>query len=71
MSKDRDPEATCNTCPYWKYWADVPSQCRRHSPIVAGTSGHGFAMYPVTSSDMWCGEHPEFFLEEDRETPDA
>ena len=56
--KERSPEATCKTCPYW-YWrkprnpsAPTPTgQCRRRADCWVGDR---------EESD-WCGEHPGFF----------
>jgi len=56
--KHRNPEATCATCPYWKRYSGnrvPPGGCRRMPAIE------------YQPPEYWCGEHPDFFLEE---TPD-
>jgi len=58
--KQRNPEATCATCPYW-YDSDTglpgihEGACRREHPRIPDTDNPEF-------SDAWCGNHPEFFL---------
>lgn len=57
MTKQRNPEATCATCPHWKRVEDAGHEelgvCHR----LPNISGH-------THETWWCGEHPDFFLEE-------
>lgn len=63
---------TCETCPFWVTYDD-PSigECRRGHPVAPTTArqehelvdenlGILEGMFPTTSDDMWCGEHPNF-----------
>lgn len=66
--KQRNPEATCETCPYFR-------RGRALDDPITEYGGHccferlpytsmGFINYPTTGSLGWCGQHPDFFLEE-------
>lgn len=51
MAKIRNPKATCGTCELWKR---STMQCRRFP-----------APDCVTSDGYWCGEHQDFWVEEE------
>lgn len=66
MSKRRNDDATCRTCPYWEPTTEqIAGKCRRLAPrSESGQCEDVAIMYP----DEWCGEHPNFWR---KETPDA
>ena len=66
---ERNPEATCGTCPYWQVIANALSndprvlgECRfdsaRHHP-------NPLYPWPVTDERDWCGRHPDFVVPKD------
>ena len=60
--KQRNPEATCGTCPYWEPPQGATrylGHCLRVAPGKGRWDEH--EMYETG----WCGEHPDFFLEEE------
>lgn len=66
----RNPEATCETCPYLHIDEDVDIEsrsislyctCRRRSPRTALGVNH---VWPFVEMDGWCGEHPKFGLDQ-------
>jgi len=61
---ERNPKATCATCPFWKTKTSqtVNGQCRAKSPVVYG---NGPDTFPWTARGEWCGEHPDFEGEEE------
>jgi len=57
----RNPEATCETCPY--YWVSGNNQfreCRKKSAAITTVQ----SSFPQVSEYNWCGEHPDFWKEE-------
>lgn len=72
------PDATCKTCPWWE---ETQGQCRRRSPsvfqeeLVVGQYGERrfdyYLMFPSTSADDWCGEHPQRKAAQQKEVPHA
>lgn len=59
-----DPITLCGTCPYWDRRSDWEGHCRRRAPrpAVDIPDNESIAMpyWPVTTTDDWCGEHPDF-----------
>ena len=69
MSKQRNPDAVCGSCPYWARitsarvrgntrkppWGGV---CKRVAPVRMNLES-----WPRLTEDNWCGEHPDFFSE--------
>lgn len=55
--KQRNPEATCATCPWWE----------REGVSDSGTC-HGMPKHEIKPAWQYCSLHPEALLEE---TPDA
>lgn len=61
--KKRNPKAVCSTCPY--FWRSENGQwqdCRRHCPTNQDLPELD---YPQVSGTSWCGEHPNFWMEEE------
>lgn len=63
--KKRNPEACCETCPYWdsEDLLNGNGVCSRRAPLPGKKFGES-ALWPFTTENDWCGEHPDFFLEE-------
>lgn len=58
-NRRRNPKATCTTCPYfWVSENDQWKDCRRQCPTNFNPK------YPQVSEINWCGEHPDFWMEE-------
>lgn len=53
MTRTRNAAATCATCPYSAADEHKFLECRRIRDFIA------------TTADAWCGEHPEFWGEEE------
>lgn len=60
--KERNPEATCATCPYSREWKEIRLECRRDSPFPE-MGGNG-AYWPAVKVDDYCGEHPNFWKQD-------
>lgn len=59
---DRADGRSCHSCIFWGGEIYPPagrSTCRRSPPTVVGERVDGSirAMWPMTASDGWCGEH--------------
>ncbi len=70
----RNPDATCETCPYWY---NILKVCRKNAPKPWGGRNKSVDRmskgYPVVidagdsliepsrKATDWCGEHPDFF----------
>jgi hypothetical protein len=62
--------AVCETCPFWAQYPDpdgaiVLGDCRRRAPTMMAVrpedprdTADFHSLFPYTSSDEWCGEHP-------------
>ena len=46
---------TCKDCKYWDGDPDQDGLCRRSAPTMI-TKDEGFAIWPLTNPDEWCGE---------------
>lgn len=67
---------TCGTCPFWERFdgdfdGGIEGECHRQPPVMPGSDiqieewlsvdrGVFEGMWPETSGDGWCGEHPDF-----------
>lgn len=64
MTKKRNTNAICDTCPYFYTRIDsrLSGECRIRSDALAGKSDNpaSYRQY-----DSWCGEHPDFFLDDE------
>lgn len=51
----------CSNCIYWQSYDDdntTQGVCHRHPPTPLRSDGLQItSSFPVTRSDMWCGEH--------------
>ncbi len=50
----------CGNCRFARIHSIHQAQelrCHRNSPVVAGTSEHGYSMWPLISAGDWCGEY--------------
>ena len=72
----RNPEATCGSekfpCPYYSGNRDSRiADCRKHARYieVQGDMTTDTYAFPSVRAEHWCGEHPDFFLEEPEEKP--
>jgi hypothetical protein len=61
--KQRNPEARCGNCPYFKKTHVRRGDCLRWP------AGLWSSMKAVTMPARVCGEHPDFFIEEQEELP--
>lgn len=66
--KQRNPKATCETCPYWSTERPVRSMAKFDASIMGiddediGCCRRG-VYTPRKFSFDWCGEHPDFFVD--------
>lgn len=57
MNKEHNPEATCETCPYFKR-----TGTENEDPYRAIGDCRRFPHWDdAYGGDQWCGEHPNFF----------
>ena len=64
---EQDMKLTCETCQFWGWEVEdtgepLTHQCRRYAPRPMswrelGTEEPGWAEWPRTLPDDWCGEH--------------
>ena len=65
----RNPDATCETCPYFRLNVTDPydGECRRNRvELDPGDNGDEqcCGVFPCVEFSFWCGEHPDFELKE-------
>ncbi len=67
MEMERNDKATCWTCPFWAGSSNIlAAECRRsHPEELAVDEGHGTTWTSTHPINDWCGQHPDFFLEEE------
>lgn len=62
---ERNPEAVCGTCPFWSGTMSILSaKCRYSHPEELAISEESMNDWTDTNHEWWCGEHPDFVLEE-------
>ncbi len=51
---------TCQTCPFWCPDDDNPEvgDCRIRAPRHETVEGGDSRVFPATTAEDWCGEHP-------------
>jgi hypothetical protein len=65
--------AICGNCPYWGIGPSSRNdprpfgECRRYPPVprrdLSNTAEEQFTdVWPIMTSEMWCGEHPYFII---------
>lgn len=64
MTRQRNEQATCGTCAYWRRYTEGEELPRREE-IYDGYCRVDAIKSGPSKEDYWCGEHPEFWLEEE------
>lgn len=65
MTLQRNPEARCETCPYFDkayVLPDADGWCRRKSPQPVWAEDMTLYLFPKMDRGAWCGDHPDFPL---------
>jgi hypothetical protein len=60
--KKRNPEARCETCPYYQHVTKTAGICVKPVPVILLTDeGRRYSAQPLVLLNDVCGEHPNLF----------